>query len=175
MSYFLTSQRLGFRVWQLADLPLAQTLWSNPDVARFLGTPPTPQAAAERLQNEIALNAERGMQYWPIFLLDSGLHVGCAGVRPYRDDTGTFELGYHLLPDFWGQGLAGEAARAVMRYAFTTLGVSELFAGHHPDNPASGRVLTRIGFRYAGMQFYAAWNADEPTYRLTLEEWNSLP
>ena len=59
---------------------------------------------------------------------------------------GQGSLGYWLERAAWGFGYAFEAARAVTRFAHDELGLSKITAGHAHDNPASGRVLTRLGF-----------------------------
>jgi RimJ/RimL family protein N-acetyltransferase len=163
---FLTTERLAFRPWAPADLPLALALWTNPEVNRFLGGPFSPQQAEERLRLEIAMQETSGIQYWPIFLRSSGEHVGCAGLRPYQPARQIFELGFHLLPAFWGQGLAMEASRAVIAYAFETLGARALFAGHHPENAASRRVLEKLGFRYTHDEIYPPTGVLHPSYYL---------
>jgi RimJ/RimL family protein N-acetyltransferase len=109
---------------------------------------------------------QSGVQYWPIFLLEDGRHVGCAGVQLYPQEEGTYELGYHLRREFWGRGLAKEAGRAVIDYAFGAMGLESLFAGHHPSNAASGRILLSLGFKYAGDELYPPSGMNEPTYRL---------
>lgn len=58
------------------------------------------------------------------------------------------ELGYWLDQSAWGQGFATEAARALVAFAFNELGLDELRSGHATDNPASGRVLKKLGFRH---------------------------
>ena len=87
-----------------------------------------------------------GLQYWPMFLLDSDRHVGCAGLRPYRSEQRVYEFGVHLCRAFWGRGLAREAALAVIAHAFDTLDAEALFAGHHPANHASRQLLLKLGF-----------------------------
>lgn len=67
--------------------------------------------------------------------------VGCCGLRPYPHGERILELGFHLRPQLWGTGLAMEAARAVIDYGFDDLSAMGLFAGHHPDNEASARLL----------------------------------
>jgi len=165
MRYFLTTARLGFRHWVSDDLPLAEGLWGDPQVTRFLGGP-FPGGAASRLESEMALQRSRGIQYWPIFLLAGGAHVGCCGLRPYDQEHGIPELGYHLRPQFWGQGLAPEAAGAVIDYAFGSLAVHGLFAGHPAENQRSGRVLLKLGFEYQGMKVYPPSGVMEPAYML---------
>ncbi len=60
---------------------------------------------------------------------------------------GEGEIGYWFEQAAWGQGFASEAARAVVRFAFTGAGLLSLRSGHAADNAASGRVLERLGFR----------------------------
>src|SRR2546430_13257912 len=86
--------------------------------------------------------------YGPIFLLPNNDHVGCAGLRPYKPQEQIYELGYHLRRQYWGMGLAEEAGRAVVNFAFENLGAKALFAGHHPQNLTSRRVLEKVGFRF---------------------------
>jgi len=59
-------------------------------------------------------------------------------------------LGYWLGTDHWGQGYAREAADAVVRHGFTQDRLQRFLSAHFVDNPASGRVLTRLGFRPFG-------------------------
>ncbi len=152
--YFLRSERLGFRPWSDADLDLAVGLWGDPVVTRFIGGPFSAEQVRQRLAREIATQHEHGIQYWPVFLLATGEHVGCCGLRPYRIEDRVYELGCHLKPAYWGRGYAQEASRAVIGYAFEVLGMAALVAGHHPANEASRRALTRLGFEYTGDQYY---------------------
>jgi RimJ/RimL family protein N-acetyltransferase len=164
--YFMTSARLGFRTWREDDLDLATALWGNADVMRHIGGVQPREAIAARLAREIATQAEAGIQYWPIFLLDGGAHVGCCGLRPYRPEQRTHELGFHVLPAYWRQGYAEEAALAVVDHAFFDLGVWGLFAGHNPQNAASRRLLEKLGFRYTHSELYPPTRDIHPCYRL---------
>lgn len=164
--YFLTTERLGFRTWSRDDLELARGLWGDPDVTRMIGGPFADDEVSRRLEKEIATQESAGVQYWPCFLLGSGEHVGCCGLRPHRED-GVLELGFHLRKNQWGRGLATEAAQAVVRYAFDRLGVRRLFAGHHPDNAVSRQVLEKAGFRYSHHEFHAPTGLEHPSYRLS--------
>jgi RimJ/RimL family protein N-acetyltransferase len=173
MDYFLKSARLGFRLWTAGDLPLALGLWGDPGVSAWLSGPLSAAAIGARLDSEIQLHEECGIQYWPVFLLASNEHVGCAGLRPKAENL--LELGYYLKPAFWGSGLATEAAAAVAGYAFGSLHVEALFAGHHPANRASQRVLEKIGFERAGEEFYEPSSVVEPTYLLHQSRWRERP
>lgn len=161
--FFLRTHRLKFRCWTEEDLPLARILWGDPRVTHFLSMTSAEAAITGRLQREIARQRELGFQYWPMFSIKNDELVGCCGLQPYKD---IFELGFHLRPAYWGQGLALEAAQAVMNYGFDTLGITELFAGHHPENMASKKVLEKLGFVYVGDAVYEGSGRMEPGYRV---------
>jgi RimJ/RimL family protein N-acetyltransferase len=152
--YFLETPRLGFRRWTTQDLPLALAIWGDPEVTRFVGGPFSPEQVQAKLDREIANMASHNVQYWPMFLLSTGEHAGCAGLRPPRAGREGFEMGFYLRPAYWGMGLAAEAGRGVVQFAFATLGVKTLYAAHHPANAASGRVLEKLGFRYSHDELY---------------------
>jgi [ribosomal protein S5]-alanine N-acetyltransferase len=165
-SYFLKTDRIGFRHWGEGDLPLARFLWGDPKTTEFIGGPFSEDQIARRLNIEIQNQERSGIQYWPIFLLEGDTHFGCAGLRPYRSSLDVVELGVHLLPEFWQRGLAEEAARAVIRLAFSVIGATALFAGHHPENGASQRLLTKLGFQLTHEDFYPPTGRMHPSYLL---------
>jgi ribosomal-protein-alanine N-acetyltransferase len=165
--YFLRTERLGFAHWSVGDLPLALALWGDPKVMRFIGGPFTNEEIRDRLDREIALSREYKVQYWPIFLLENQEHAGCAGLRPYRIEDLVYELGIHLRSPYWHRGLAEEAGRAVIKFAFEDIGANALFAGHHPANSASQRLLLKLSFRATHEEFYAPTGLNHPSYLLT--------
>jgi RimJ/RimL family protein N-acetyltransferase len=169
MHYFLTTQRLGFRFWTENDLALAIGLWGDERVTAMIGGPFTPETVQARLAGEIAQVREHAVQYWPIFLSQSGEHAGCAGLRPYRPQERIYELGVHLRPKFWGEGLATEAGRAVIAYSFDDLNAEALFAGHNPRNDMSKRFLLKLGFIYTHDEFYPPTGLMHPSYILRNE------
>ncbi|MBX9883582.1 MAG: GNAT family N-acetyltransferase [Novosphingobium sp.] len=73
--------------------------------------------------------------------------IGCAGIAP--GEQGVAELGYWIARSHWGCGYATEAACAVLAVA-RALGHDRIEAGHFLDNPASGRVLRKLGFEATG-------------------------
>jgi [ribosomal protein S5]-alanine N-acetyltransferase len=149
------------------------SLWGDPRVSAMIGGPFTPEDVNVRLSREIATMTACKVQYWPVFLLQNDDLVGCAGLRPYTSDGHVLELGFHLRPAYWGQGLAHEAARAVIAFAFEILAVESLFAGHHPANHASERLLKKLGFRWTHEEIYPPTGLMNPAYRLTLSEHNA--
>jgi len=164
--YFLKSARLGFRCWKAEDLPLARELWGDIEVTRYFGGPFDEEEIRKRLEREISRMNDHQFQYWPIHLLSDDDPVGCCGLRPYKLEDGVPELGFHLRPKYWGQGLAAEAARAAIGLAFEKLGAKGLSAGHHPENVNSKKVLERLGFRYSHDEFFSALGMNIPYYLL---------
>ena len=162
--YFLTTERLGFSWWTGEDLELANGLWEDPQVCRYICA--AGQFSDDEVRKRLALEMENGqhhhVQYWPVFELETGRLAGCCGLRPHRSRT--YELGIHLKPEFWGRGIAAEACRAVIRYAFAELDAEGLFAGHHPENQRSRRLLERLGFVYTGNEFYSPTGLYHPSY-----------
>jgi len=165
--YRLRSARLGIGLWTRDDLELAVGLWGDPEVARYMGGPFSRAQVAGRLAHEIDTYARHGLQYWPLFLLDSGEHVGCCGVTPHLADGPVYQFGFHLRRAHWRCGYVREAAPVIIADAFDTHGAAALYAGHHPQNEASRRVLVALGFLYTHHEYYAPTGVVEPCYRLT--------
>lgn len=169
-----SSPRLDFRTWQADNASLGRHLWGDARVTSFITAEPFTQLQVEdRVPLEMAGLARHGVQYGPVFLRATGELVGCCGFRPRASPPGVLELGFLFRPQFWGQGLATEAARAAAQHAFTTLGVNALFAGHHPDNLGSGRVLQKLGFQRTHFELYPPTGREHPCYLLRREDFLS--
>lgn len=163
---FLATDRIGFSKWTALDADLAENLWGDPEVTKFICASGvfTKEDIARRLETEIRNGEEYGVQYWPIFTSDTNELIGCCGLRPRKENE--YEIGFHLRPKYWGRGYAKEAADAVIQYAFTTLNADKLFAGHNPKNVASQKVLAKLGFTYIGNEYYEPTGLHHPSYEL---------
>ncbi len=171
-NYFLTTDRLGFGIWGQEDIEDAVALWEDPDVTRYIvagGVMDRVQIKA-RLQKEIDTYARHHIQYWPAYLLETGELAGCCGLRPYDAEKDILEMGVHLKKKYWGLGLAAEACRAAILYSFEKLGAQALFAGHNPDNSASAKMLTRLGFTYTHDEYYPPTGMNHPSYLLKKDD-----
>ncbi len=146
-----------------------QAIWAgvcDEGVVRNLARAPWPYG--EHDAREFAGLAQD--QYLPHFLITlpgSGV-IGSAGLAE-RD--GAAELGYWIARSHWGRGFATEAGRSVIEIA-RSLGHRRLKAGHFVDNPASGKVLRKLGFRPTGalrLRFSRARGCDVPSAEFELE------
>ena len=166
MSYFFTTDRLGFRYWTADDLPLATALWTDPGVMAHMGGPMSPEGFAERLGLEMSRQGTFGIQYWPLFWLASGEHAGCAGLRPFHEHATLLELGVHIARPFWSVRLGEEAGRAVIEWAWQHTAAAALVAGHGPDNVHSKALIGRLGFTYTHLEPWGTHSTLHPFYRL---------
>lgn len=115
----------------------------------------------------------------PSFLViepDTGRAVGCAGIG---DCDGDVEIGYWIARPFWGRGYATEAGGAIVQIA-RLIGHRRLRGSHFTDNPASGRVLRKLGFVPTGQvqaRYSCARGQEAPAcnYALDLSAGDALP
>ncbi len=167
--YFMKTEHIGFSYWTNADEELAIQLWGEKDVTRYICVKGefSQQNIIDRLNVEVNNGKQYQVQYWPIFNLMTGELIGCCGLRPFKSEQHSYEIGFHLRRIYWGQGYAFEAAKGVIQYAFTELDAVKLYAGHHPKNDGSRKLLTRLGFQYIGDNFYEPTGLYHPSYEMT--------
>jgi RimJ/RimL family protein N-acetyltransferase len=162
------TERLVTRSWRIADLPLAMELWGDPAVTALIDSRGKliDAQVEEKLRAEIERERSSGVQYWALFDHRNGDFVGCGGLRPwvYTPGEANFEVGFHLVKRCWGKGYATEAARGAIGYAWEKLQLSQVYAGHHPDNRASERILKKLGFAFIGNLFYEPTGLMHPSY-----------
>jgi ribosomal-protein-alanine N-acetyltransferase len=148
----LTTERLVLRPFTLADAPVVQRLAGDAAVADTTRNipHPYPDGAAEAFIRTTHANAESGAGY--TFAVEdraTGELMGCVGLRIERADRRA-ELGYWVGVPYWGRGVATEAAAAVLRFGFVEAGLNRIFATALVRNPASARVMQKIGMRHEG-------------------------
>ncbi len=150
---FARTQRLLLRPGWVDDAPVLAATIGNPAIVRNLATAPWPYGEAEAtafLTHYMAQSHAQGLPNFLIFLrthAEPQLIGGCGLATTIEGDV---EMGYWIAPSHWGLGFATEAGRALVRIARDGLRLSHLHAGHFTDNPASGRVLRKLGFAPTG-------------------------
>ncbi len=118
------------------------------EVARRLARLPHPytDADARYFFNHVVPNEHQ----WAIVWRQTGRLIGMIGLAPVPDGRSA-ELGYYIARDHWGRGIATEAGLAISRFGFESFGYLKLTSAYHMDNPASGRVLAKLGFTMVGI------------------------
>jgi [ribosomal protein S5]-alanine N-acetyltransferase len=167
-----SSARLTFRSWTHKDTALAEALWCDSQVTHYFGGAMTREQARDRLDKERECENRLGMQYWPMFLRETGEFAGCAGLRQWQMDPKTIEAGVHLMRSVWGQRLGEEALRAVLAHGFDTLGLPMIVAGHGIGHDNSQKLLERVGFAYTHNISWGPKAIEVRMYAITRETWH---
>ena len=136
-----TTARLHLRPFRADDLPSVAHLLSHPEVMKFSSGSLSPQAAKTWLLD--AITKEQ-----PLHLSQGGIFVGYCGLfnLPNINGQPEVELGYRLLPEHWGRGLAAEAGQEVLRLA-AAQGLPRVISLIDPKNLASRRVAEKLGMQ----------------------------
>jgi len=148
----LESERLRLRPLRADDVDGVFALYSSPEVTRFWSF----AAWTERAQAEAWL-AERihwgppSVYLWAVADRRDDRFIGTASLFALAGPMHRAELGYSLLPDRQGQGLATEAVRLALAHAFGRMGLERIEADVDPRNEPSWRLLEKLGFRREGL------------------------
>lgn len=149
-SFRLDTKRLLLREPELSDAPAIAALMNDWDVVKNLASAPFPYLEAHA--RDFICRQEDGRAKGTDFVFaitrksDSAL-IGKCGLH-FKEAA--FEMGYWLGRPYWKQGYATEAASQVLAFGFRNLRADSVWAGWFHDNPASGRVLEKLGFRPNG-------------------------
>ena len=147
---FARTKRLTLRPGWPEDAPMLTQAIAHEEVAFKLSRLPWPYTEAHAAE---WLSRPKGPTEVTLLILAheeaTPRLVGGIGLHPVEDGDGV-ELGYWLTPSAWGRGYATEAGHAVLGMARHALGLPRLVGRHFIDNPASGKVLKKLGFRPAG-------------------------
>jgi ribosomal-protein-alanine N-acetyltransferase len=148
MSILLETERLLLRPPRAADISHLVPLLNDFDVSKNLSSVPHPytedDACAFIVKTDYGFR--EGTDYLFAILVRPDLFIGVCGLHP----SGGWQFGYWLGKPYWGKGYATEAAGRVVAFAFDVLKTETLRAGWYHDNPVSGRVLEKLGFRLTG-------------------------
>lgn len=146
---FARTERLLLRPGWIEDAPALAAAIADETVVRNLATAPWPYRLSDA-ENWLTAPRDPVLPHFLIFARTAGPPelVGACGLA--RRPSGAAELGYWIARGYWGRGYATEACSALVEIA-GTLGLARLDAAHFADNPASGRVLQKLGFRPTGL------------------------
>ena len=146
---FARTERLLLRPAWAEDAPALYGAIADERIVRNLATAPWPYLP-EHAEQWTATQRPAQRPASLIFLRGSDAPELAGGIGVHDTADGEVELGYWIARDHWGKGIATEAGEAMLRFARDTLRLPRLVSGHFLDNPASGRVLRKLGFQPAG-------------------------
>lgn len=144
----LDSPRLRLRHYRDDDVDALFALQSDPGVMRYWSYPAwtEPRQAEERLQEIYRQLRESDAYIWVIADRASDRMIGNAVLFSINRGQALAETGYSLMTEYQGRGLAQEAMRLVLGFAFETLGLQRIEADIDPRNVPSCRLVERLGF-----------------------------
>jgi len=176
----LQTERLWLRPFVLADAKEVQRLAGNKAIADTTANIPHPylDGLAEQWISSHQEGFEAGeLINFAIVLKDSGGLIGAISLMNISAQHERAELGYWIGKPYWNQGYGTEAARAVLEYGFSVLSLNRIHGCFLKRNPASGRVMEKIGMSYEGClrQHDKKWEQFEDIviYGILRSEWRN--
>jgi len=170
----IRTERLVLRPFVPEDAPAVFRLAGDREIALNTATIPHPYLE-EMAEKWIATHQDDYDANKSLTLaIDAGELVGTIGLV-FTPDEDRAEIGYWIGVPFWRRGYASEAARGVIAWAFEELGLNRVHAGFFIRNPASGRVMEKIGMTYEGTlrQHHKKWGeyVDVSVYGILRADW----
>jgi RimJ/RimL family protein N-acetyltransferase/GNAT superfamily N-acetyltransferase len=148
MKAIIKTERLVLRQWREDDLDPLARLNTDSQVMEFFPGPLTREESAARLEVYSKHIHDHGWGLWAVSAPSVSDFIGWIGLWPIGFDahfTPATEVGWRLLPEFWGLGYATEGARASIQYGFEILKLDEIVSITVPENIRSRRIMEKIG------------------------------
>jgi RimJ/RimL family protein N-acetyltransferase len=177
----LETERLLLRPLTLDDAASVARLAGSREIAHTTTTIPHPYSE-EQARVWIAAHtgqsdAGKAMVFGVVTREDAQL-IGAVGLREIDSEHSQAEMGFWIGVQSWGKGYATEAARRVVRYAFEESKLNRVYAHHMVRNPASGRVLEKVGMKREGLlrQRVRKWGVFEDVVLLAIlhDDWAQM-
>jgi len=176
----LVTERLILREFQADDWPAVLAYQIDPRYLRYYAwTGRTEEEARAFVQMFLDQQQTRPRIKFQlaVTLKDTHQLIGNCGIRLAAPGAHEGDIGYELDPNHWGRGYATEAARAIVRFGFTELGLHRIWSRCIAENLGSARVLEKVGMRLEGRQrekehFEGRW-WDTLLYAILKDEWRA--
>ena len=176
----LATERLLLRPFKLTDAPAVQRLagdWAIADTTLVIPHPYPDGVAEDWISKHANWFAEEKQVTFAITRKSDGALIGAISLMEISKGHQA-ELGYWIGKAYWSQGFCTEAAMAMLRYAFTELGLIRVHACHLCRNPASGRVMQKLFMQHEGCrrQHVKKWDKfeDLELYGILKHEWEQV-
>lgn len=154
MGTYIETERLKLRDWEEKDLLPFQKMNANPQVRRYFPSLLSYRRSELDMRKMDEIIKENGIGLFAVELKETGEWLGFIGVNyipveskyPFKE-LPFYEIGWRLIPEVWGNGLATEGAQAVLEYA-KEKGITELYSITSENNLPSRKVMEKIGMSF---------------------------
>ena len=164
----LHTQRLRLRRITADDIPALLKYGNNPNIGKYVRSVPYPYTepqAVFRVTYVLQGFKEKTRYVFAIILKETGELIGETGI--HLDNPTTAQMGFWIGELYWNKGIATEAVKAVLEFAFDKLKLQRIYATHREDNPSSGKVMEKNGMHNEGKTGYII------QYAITQEEYQT--
>jgi len=151
----METDRLLLRPLALNDAPALSRLAGRREIADTTTSIPHPYSEAqarEWIEKHTSQASPAKEAVFAITIKPGGELIGTMGLREIDQQHSQAEMGFWIAVEWWGKDVATEAAQAVIRFGFEELKLNRIYAHHMVRNPASGRVLEKVGMQREGLQ-----------------------
>ena len=154
MVVYIETERLRLRDWEDKDLLPFQKMNANPQVRRYFPSLLSYRRSEIDMQRMDDILKEKGVGLFAVELKETGEWLGFIGVNyipkgskyPFKE-LPFYEIGWRLIPEVWGNGIATEGAKAVIKYA-KEKGITEIYSFTSENNLPSRKVMEKIGMTF---------------------------
>lgn len=161
------TERILLRPFEEADAEAAKKFWGDEDVMRYCLGATSHDKLPLILQGYRNCHQAKGLSVYAVVEKATGEVIGACGFN-ISGDVQDVELIYHFARFSWGKGYATEAAKACLELARENGRVKRVSASVDPNNLDSHHILKKIGFEYAGTEWFEDTEQEESVYELKL-------
>ncbi|MEM7572996.1 MAG: GNAT family N-acetyltransferase [Bacteroidota bacterium] len=153
-----TTQRLLLRQITESDLPNIYRGLSHPRVIPYYGVSyDSLEATQAQMDWYASLEKEGTGIWWAVCEKDSGAFIGAGGLNDLSKEHRRAEIGFWLLPEYWGQGYMQEAMQAIIDYSFEGLNLHRIEGYVETENTNCQRGIAKLGFKNEGTMVDCEW------------------
>ena len=147
----MKTNRIQLRKIQGQDIENVHRGLSHPSVIKYYGVSfLTLEATKEQMDWYKALEEEKKGLWWAVCSLDGSTFYGAGGLNDWDHENRKAEIGFWLLPDYWGQGYMPEAMPLICDYAFNEMGINRIEGFVESSNQNCKRALGKLDFKLEG-------------------------
>lgn len=171
----METERLLLRAFVAEDFEAIHKLRSDAEFMKYLRRDETRSESMEWIKNASSY-WKFGIGFWAAVLKETNETIGWCGVWLQAEfEKDEMEIGYAIAKKHGGKGLATEAAKFALEYAFSLHGVDRIYALATPENAASQQVMKKLGMQKTGQQFISAYEKEMVCYKIAKENVQQKP